>query len=59
MNRKKAILLLTAFESMLLAILCMLYFRRVISTNMFIGIVFTVSVFCSAFVILLIKKMNQ
>ncbi len=56
MNRKKALLLLTALETMLLVIVCMLYFNGVIGMRMFIGVALLLSVLCSAIVVIIVRR---
>ena len=58
MNRKKALLLLTGFETMLLVILCMLFSRGAIGLHMFIGVALTIGVLSIAAVILIVKKLG-
>ena len=55
-NKKKAILLLTAFETMLLVILTMLYFRQAISMRIYVGIVLTIAFFSSTIVLLILRR---
>ncbi|MBQ4023693.1 MAG: hypothetical protein II612_06795 [Prevotella sp.] len=55
-NKKKAILLLTAFETMLLVILTMLYFRQTISMRIYVGIVLTIAFFSSTIVLLILRR---
>jgi hypothetical protein len=59
MNRNKVILLLTAFETMLLVILCMLYFNGAIGMRLFVGVVLTLSILCSALVVVILRKFKS
>jgi hypothetical protein len=59
MNRNKVILLLTAFETMLLVILCMLYFNGTIGMRLFVGVVLTLSILCSALVVVILRKFKN
>ena len=56
MNRKKALLLIVAFELMLMAMLVVLYFSGVMSVTPFIITVLIVGIVSSTFTVLAVRK---
>ena len=57
MNRKKALLLIVAFELMLMAMLVVLYFSGVMSDTPFIITVLIVGIVSSIFTVLAVRKL--
>ena len=57
MNRKKALLLILAFELMLMAMLVVLYFSGVMSDTPFIITVLIVGIVSSTFTVLAVRKL--
>jgi hypothetical protein len=57
MNRKKALLLITAFELMLMAMLVVLFFSGVLSVIPFIITVLIVGIISSTFTVLAVRKL--
>ena len=57
MNRKKALLLITAFELMLMAMLLVLFFSGVLSVIPFIITVLIVGIVSSSFTVLAVRKL--
>ena len=57
MNRKKALLLITAFELMLMAMLLVLFFSDVLSVIPFIITVLIVGIVSSSFTVLAVRKL--
>ena len=58
MNRKKCILLSAIVETLVLAILVVLFFTECISLNLFIALALVVGVVFSTVVLIIIKKTN-
>ena len=58
MNRKKCILLSAIVETLVLAILVVLFFTECISFNLFIALALVVGVVFSTAVLIIIKKTN-
>ncbi len=58
MNRKKCILLSAFVETLVLAILLVLFFTECISFNLFIALALVVGVVFSTAVLIIIKKTN-
>ena len=58
MNRKKCILLSAFVETLVLAILLVLFFTECISFNLFIALTLVVGVVFSTAVLIIIKKTN-
>ena len=58
MNRKKGILLSAIVETLVLAILLVLFFTECISFNLFIALALVVGVVFSTAVLIIIKKTN-
>lgn len=59
MNRRKVVLMLAGFETMLWLILILLYVKGAISLRLFIGLVLTLSVLLSALLIVILRKLND
>ena len=59
MNRRKVVLMLAGFETMLWLILILLYVKGTISLRLFIGLVLTLSVLLSALLIVILRKLND
>ena len=57
MNRKKALLLITAVELMLMAMLLVLFFSGVLSVIPFIITVLIVGIVSSSFTVLAVRKL--
>ena len=57
MNRKKALLLIVAFELMLMAMLLVLFFSGVLSVIPFIITVLIVGIVSSSFTVLAVRKL--
>ena len=58
MNRKKGILLSAIVETLVLAILLVLFFTECISFNLFIALALVVGIVFSTAVLIIIKKTN-
>lgn len=58
MGRKKAIILSAVIESMVLAILLVLFFTGSISLNLFLALAVVVGILFSTAVLVIIKKTN-
>ena len=58
MNRKKGILLAAIIETLVLAILLVLFFTECISFNLFIALALVVGIVFSTAVLIIIKKTN-
>ena len=58
MNRKKCILLSAFVETLVLAILLVLFFTECISFNLFIALALVVGIVFSTAVLIIIKKTN-
>ena len=57
MNRKKALLLISAIEFLLLAIICVLFVEGVIMLATFIAIALVLGVVSSAAIIVIVRKL--
>lgn len=57
MNRKKALLLISAIEFLLLAIICVLFVEGVIKLATFIAIALVLGVVSSAAIIVIVRKL--